>query len=73
MNSVILQVYNDRIYLQNRLRNLQLISGNPFLAELIFKIGSLNLFDTETTFRYCNLIKFRRRKSGINLLKFGKF
>ena len=30
-----------------------------FLAGSIFKIGSLNLFSTEPTFRYRELLKFR--------------
>ena len=30
-----------------------------FLAGSIFKIGSLNLFGTELTFRYRELLKFR--------------
>ena len=43
--------------LQNRLWNLQLILRNLFLRETIFKIGSLNLFSAETTFRR-QILKF---------------
>ena len=51
--------YSNRIYLQNWLRNLSLIVRNLFLAEFIFKIGSINLLSTEPTFLYRGILKFR--------------
>ena len=33
-----------------------------FIAELIFKIGSLNLFSTEPTFRYGKILKYEGLK-----------
>ena len=47
---VTLQTCSNGTYLQTRLPNLSLFLPNLFLAEPIFKIGSLNLFNMEPTF-----------------------
>ena len=56
---VTLQTYSNGTYLRNRLPNLSLFLPNIFLAEPIFKIGSLNLFNMEPKFRYRKILKFR--------------
>ena len=38
---------------------------NFFLGEPVFKIGSLNLFGTETMFRFRKILKFRVLRSQI--------
>ena len=40
----------------------------PFFAELLVKIGSLNLFNTESTFRYRKMLKFWGLKYIISLM-----
>ena len=52
ISSVILQVCSNEAYLQKQLRNLSSVLWNSFVAEPIFKIGSLNLFSAEPTFRF---------------------
>ena len=59
MNWVINLACKNGNYLQNQLRNLSLILWNLFLAEPIFKKGSLKLFGTEPTFRYRKILKFQ--------------
>ena len=59
INLVTLQTYSNGTYLRNRLPNLSLFLPNLFLAELLFKIGSLKLFNMEPTFRYRKIPKFR--------------
>ena len=49
MNSVTLQPYNNGV---TESVMEPAILRNLFLSEIIFKIGSLNLFSAETTFRY---------------------
>ena len=49
MNSVTLQPYNNGV---TELVMEPAILRNLLLRETIFKIGSLNLFSPETTFRY---------------------
>ena len=53
MNLLILQACSSKTHFQNRLRNLTF-----HFAEPAFKIGSLNLFNTEPTFRYHKCLKF---------------
>ena len=49
MNAVTLQPYNNGV---TESVMEPAILRNLFLSKTIFKIGSLNLFSTETTFRY---------------------
>ena len=56
--NIIRNVCSSNICLGNRLRIIKFY-GTLLLAELIFKIGSLNLFITKLTFRYRKMLKFR--------------
>ena len=59
---VTLQTCSKGTYFRTRLPNLSLFLPNLFLAEPIFKIGSLNLFNMEPTFRYHKILKFQGLK-----------
>ena len=59
---VTLQTYSNGTYLRNRLANISLFLQNLFLAEPIFEIGSLNLFNMKPTFRYRKILKFEAWK-----------
>lgn len=58
MNLVILLVCSNGTFFQNQLLNRLLILRNHFLARRIFKIGSLDMFCTEPSFRFCKPLKF---------------
>ena len=66
VNSVVHKACSKGFYLRNRLKNALLILQNLYLAQPIFKIGSLNLFSTEPNFCYCEILKFQRPVNGIN-------
>ena len=52
VNSVVHKACSKGFYLRNRLKNALLILQNLYLAQPIFKIGSLNLFSTEPNYWY---------------------
>lgn len=59
INLVFFQLQQRVLFAELITQNLSLISQNLYLAELIFKIDSLNLFSTKPLFCYREILKFR--------------